>query len=263
MQLSNPISTKPWTIGRILKMTSRTWISMGALAVVYGLTVTGCSPVADADGNPRINAVAKDQPRLTQARVLWSEEHGEFGDPFTAGKAAYDIAQLTHDPKWAREAISQLEKARDDMPNFPSAVAYLGSSHSLMARDFPLKGAWQALPGPGFVRIYHVERANALLSEAVEIDPTDPIARLIRAATVINMPDVLADHELALADFDQLAKWEANPDLNPKHADVLRSAKWRGDFYNSYVQVLTEQGKAEQAATYQQKLTALHKEFGQ
>lgn len=262
MQPNNSNPTKPWTLGRVLKMTSRTWISMGVLAVVYGLTVTGCSPVADADGTPIIKTTTVDQPRLTEARALWSEEHGEFGDPYTAGKAAYDIAQLTQDPKWAREAISQLEAARSDMPNFPSATAYLGSAHSLMARDFPMQGAWQALPGPGFVRIYYVERAEALLSEAVAIDPTDPVARLIRAATVINMPAVLVDHDLAMADFDQLAKWEANPDLNPKHADVLRSAKWRGDFYSAYAEVLTEQGKTEQAATYQQKLTAFRKEFG-
>ncbi|WP_293573972.1 hypothetical protein [Phaeobacter sp.] len=242
-------------------MTSRIWISIGALAVIYGLTVTGCSPVADADGTPRIKTTAMDQPRLTEASALWSEENGAYGDPFTTGKAAYDIAQLTHDPKWAREAISQLEKARSEMPNFPSATAYLGSAHALMARDYPLQGAWQALPGPGFVRIYHVERAEALLSEAVAIDPTDPVARLIRAATIIDMPGVLADHDLALADFDQLAKWEAQPELNPQHADVLRSAKWRGDFYSAYTRVLADQGKTEQAATYQQKLTAFKKEF--
>ncbi len=112
------------------------------------------------------------------------------------------------------------------------------------------------------MRIYHVERAEALLSEAVAIDPTDPVARLIRAATVINMPGVLADHDLALSDFNQLAKWDANPELNPKHADVLRSKKWRGDFYSAYAEVLRAQGKPELAATYQQKLTAFQKEFG-
>ena len=240
---------------------------MGFLMVVYSLTVTGCSPVIDANGALRINEAtshnATDLNSLDQARALWSEENGEYGDPFTAGKAAYDIARLTHDPKWANEAIARLELAREAMPNFPAATAYLGSAHALMARDFPVQGAWQVLPGPGFVRIYHVKRAETLLSEAIEIDPSDPVARLIRAATVIRMPSILADHDLALADFEQLAAWEANPQANAKHADVLRSAKWRGDFYRAYAAALAEQGKTEQAVHYQQKLAVFQKEFGQ
>ena len=59
--------------------------------------------------------------------------------------------------------------------------------------------------------MYYVFRAEALLNQAVEQDPQNPITRLIRAATVINMPGIFVSHETALADFALLAEWEQNP----------------------------------------------------
>ena len=238
-------------------MAMRSFLGLGAVLVVYSLIVTGCTRIADTDGTLRIKEIdspaAGDISRLNEARRLWVEESGENGDPFTAGKAAWDIAQLTRDAKWSNEAIDYLDRAKAEMPQFALATAYLGSAHALAARDYPFRGAWQLLPGPGFVRIYHVERAKSFLNEAVDQDSDNPVIRLIRAATVINMPGLLADHDMALDDFELMAQWEANPEKNPAYGDVLRSPEWRNDFYKAWSEVLLERGDATRAAVYEQK----------
>ena len=230
------------------------------LGLILTLALTSCSSVLGKDGSPIINKIpsnsvtdAKTQ-RLAQARHLWIEESDENGDPFTAGKAAYDIASLTHDVNWANEAITKLEEARTQMPQLAQATAYLGSSYAIMARDFPLQGLWQILPGPGFVRIYYVKKAESLLNDAVDQAPKDPVTRLVRAATLIKMPGIFVEHDQALKDFEVLASWEEDSSNNSSHAHILQSAKWRRSFYKSYIDVLKGKGEKERATKYQQKL---------
>lgn len=217
-------------------------------------------------GTPLIEKSASgavaDVVRLEEARKLWIEESKEGGDLYTAGKAAYDIGSLTRDPKWTNQAIIYLGKARSKMPQFSLSTAYLGSAHALMARDFPLQGLWQLLHGPGFVRIHHVWKATSLLNEAVKQDPENPTVRLIRAATAINMPSILTDHSVALTDFDLMAEWDADPEVNPTYVDVLQSFEWQHSFYTFYAETLSEQGKIERASFYQEKLNVLSKEDG-
>lgn len=235
-------------------MATRTWLTLGATVSIYGLVAVSCSPVEDADGTPRITpgaatevSVSSDAHRLNSARVLWAEESGADGDPFTAAKAAYDIAAVTKDPKWAHTAGERFTIARQEMPGFAQATAWHGSAHALIARDFPIQGAWQALPGPGFVRIYHVKRAQSLLDEAVAQDEHDPVVRLVRAATVIGMPSVLVDHSVAWSDFQTLAEWESNPGLNPTYAVVLQNDEWRRGFWAAYADALAGDGQLQAA----------------
>ena len=139
-----------------------------AVATIY-IFVTACSPVSHYDASNSI-----DVARLKSAQTLWAEESKANGDPYTAGKAAYDIAQLTGEPQWSKRATQFLYEARAQNPQFPLATAYLGSAYGLRARDFPLRGLWQVIPGPGFVRMYYVFRAEALLNDALEQDPQNP-----------------------------------------------------------------------------------------
>ena len=225
----------------------RILLRLGAIATIYSLVVA-CSPVSHYDPANGVEVA-----QLETARVLWDEESEANGDPYIAGKAAYDIAQLTGEPQWSKQATDLLSEARAHNPQFALATAYLGSAYALRARDFPLRGLWQVIPGPGFVRMYYVFRAEALLNEAVEQDPQNPITRLIRAATVINMPGIFVSHDTALADFALLAEWEQNPNANPPHADVLTSDEWLREFYDSYIETLIEQGEDARAATYKAK----------
>ncbi len=250
-------------------MASRTWIGMGMMAVTYGVGITSCTPVLPEIEAPKAEVVSRDvlQPiafakatknetdvatgvddlRLSRALPLWDLESGPDGDSFSAGVAAFEIASVLHDPKWARVAIDKLSLAHKQMPGMAQTQAWLGSAHALMARDFPVQGAWQVLPGPGFVRIYHVKTAESQMNKAVAKDPKDPVSLLIRASTLVSMPAVLVAKDQAQADFVQLAAWADAPDSNPEHADILRSAKWRDDFHRLYAGAMENSGHPEQA----------------
>lgn len=236
-------------IGRYIRMALRTWLGLGVAALAYGVLAVSCSPVADGDGELRVRPAVspEDIPALAEAKRLWEEESGGTGDPFTAGRAAYDIADLTRDPKWARVASRKLGEAREALPGFAQAVAWQGAAQSLIARDYPVRGAWQIVPGPGFARIYHVRRAESLLDEAVAQAPKDPVVRLLRAAVVSRMPDTFVERENALQDFALLESWEADPSLNPAHAEILRSGDWRGEYLCAHAIALEEEGEPRDA----------------
>lgn len=260
-------------------MASRTWIGMGMMAVTYGIGITSCTPVMPETAAPSAETVSRDSTlqtvaftnnaqteasvtagvdalRLSRAIPLWNSESGPDGDAFTAGVAAFEIASVLHDPKWARVAIDTLTLAQKQMPDMAQTQAWLGSAHALMARDFPVQGAWQVLPGPGFVRIYHVKTAQAQMNKAVAKDPKDPVALLIRASTLVSMPAVLVNEDQAQTDFDQLALWADAPDSNPDHADVLRSDRWRDDFHRLYAGAMEKTGHPEQALQSWKSLVA-------
>jgi len=248
---------------KLLKMASRTWLSLGALTVLYGMVVTSCVPhvesKAELVGIPVQAGHAPqgwNKQRLAHARALWIAESFDDGDSFSAGIAAYEMASVLHDPKWARVAIDRLKISTTQLPKFSQAYAWLGSAHALMARDYPVQGAWQVLPGPGFVRIYHVKTAQVKLNVAVELDPEDPVSRLIRASTFVSMPALFVSHETAMQDFAQLEIWARQPDINPGYQDVLRSAKWRMDFYRLYAGALQENKEIQKAKYYWALLAA-------
>lgn len=241
-----------------LKLVLGTWIGMGILAVGYSTFLTSFASVHTADGKPRIAlGDSQDNAGLNEAARLWSEERGAAGDVFTAGRAAYDIADQTRDPKWAGEASRRLAEAREVLPGFGQATAWQGAANALIARDYPLQGAWQALPGPFFVRIYHIERAEALLNEAVRQTPDDPVVRLLRAATLSRLPEALVDREIAMEDFALLAEWRADPASNPENAAVLVSSEWQLGFLDAYAQAKAALGDRQMAETLRAQASSL------
>jgi len=114
--------------------------------------------------------------------------------------------------------------------------AYLGSSYGLKARDFPIQGLWQIFPGPGFVRLYYMNRSKKHLDEAVDAQPLNPITRLIRASTYVSMP---GKSEVARNDMKLLLSWISDPDSNADYAELLRLRAYVDEVYLEYV---TKQG---------------------
>lgn len=228
-----------------LRMTGRLWLLSGAVALGWGILASGCAPQMPAPVTrqaAQTPEAAYQAARLESALQLWKQEGGPDGDDFSAGRAAFEIASIRHDPQWARRAIDRSDTARKAMPEVAQANAWFGASHAIMARDYPVQGLWQALPGPGFARIYHVKRAETALNNAVETDPDDPVARLIRAASISAMPDILVRRETADEDFAQLSAWADDPSLNPAHAEVLAAAEWRQDFFRNHAVALEASG---------------------
>ena len=228
--------------GTIRRAFLGSWLAAGVLATGYALLVSGCTPVT-----PVVEPIAPPEEidsleRAEQAwrareiavhQPIWNEESGPDGDALAAGMAAYRLASATLDPAWSNEAIDAFDEVLESRPGFAFALAWRGSAHALMARDYPVQGLWQVVPGPGFVRLYHVKAAFSDLDSAVEAAPGDPVIRLIRASTYLAMPSIFGGGEAGRADFDKLQAWTRDPDSNPDYADVLRTREWHERYYLS------------------------------
>ena len=241
-----------------------TWLAAGVSAMGYGFLASGCTPVApaveavipsaeidsldDAEQAWRAAAIAEHEP-------IWKEESDSGGDPFAAGLAAYHLASATFDPAWSNLAIDAFDRALEAAPGSALARAWRGSAHALLARDYPVRGLWQIVPGPGFVRLYHVKAAFSDLDAAVESAPDDPLVRLIRASTYLAMPPVFGGRDEGLADFDRLRGWTRDPDGNPGYADILRSGSWREEYFLARSRAMGEAGRSEDAARSWQRLS--------
>ena len=241
-----------------------TWLAAGALAVGYGLLASGCTPVTPVVEptvpGGEIDSLEKAEQawraeKIAEYEPIWNEENGPDGDPFSAGLAAYHLASATHDAAWSNAAIDAFDKALDRDPGLALARAWRGSTHALVARDFPVKGFWQIIPGPGFVRLYHMKAAFSDLDSAVDAVPGDPLVRLIRASTFLSMPPVFGGGDKGLADLDKLRAWTRDPDSNPHHADILRSRSWREEYYLSRSRAMERLGEDEDAARSWQRLS--------
>ena len=244
----------------------RTWLAAGALALGYGLVGSGCTPVTPV-AEPVVTGGEIDGPekaeqawraeRIAEYEPIWNEETGPDGDPFAAGLAAYGLASATLDPAWANQAIDAFDKVLDSDPGSVLARAWRGSAHALMARDYPIKGLWQIVPGPGFVRLYHVKAAFSDLDSAVGAAPDDPVIRLIRGSTWLAMPPIFGSREEGRADFGTLRAWTRDPDSNPDHADLLRSRSWREEYHLARARAMEEIAEHEDALRSWRRLSEL------
>ena len=250
--------------GRTIRRTFLgTWLAAGVLATGHAILVSGCAPVTPVveplASSEEIDSLEKAEQAWRAAEIaeyepIWNEESAPDGDPFSAGMAAYHLASATLDPAWSNEAIDAFDKVLESNPGFASARAWRGSAHALMARDYPLQGLWQIIPGPGFVRLYHVKAAFSDLDSAVDAAPDDPVIRLVRASTYLAMPSVFGGGEEGRADFDKLQAWTRDPDSNPDYSDVLRSREWRERYYLSRSRAMVAGEEPEDAARSWQRL---------
>ena len=240
-----------------------TMLAAGVLATGYSILVSGCTPVTpvvDSIGSiGDIDSLEKAEQawraeKIAEYQPVWNEESGPDGDPFSAGMAAYHLASATLDSSWSNEAIDAFDRALERAPTPALVRAWRGSAHALTARDFPVRGLWQIVPGPGFIRLYHVKAAFSDLGAAVDDAPNDPIIRLIRASTYIGMPSVFGGGEEGMADFDKLETWTRDPDSNSAYSDVLRSRDWRERYYLARARAMEGLGDREDAALSWQKL---------
>ncbi|MCY4467527.1 MAG: hypothetical protein OXC08_02320 [Thiotrichales bacterium] len=243
--------------GRFIRHTFLgTWLAAGGLALGYGLLASGCMPVTPVVepivAAPEIDSLEKAEQAWRAEQIaahgpIWKEESGSGGDPFSAGLAAYRLASATLDATWSNAAIDAFDEALESSPGLALARAWRGAAHALMARDYPVKGIWQVVPGPGFVRLYHTRAAFFDLDAAVDAAPGDPLIRLIRASTYLAMPPVFGGGDEGLADFDRLDEWTRDPDSNPDHADVLRSRTWREEYSLARSRAMEAFGQTEDA----------------
>jgi tetratricopeptide (TPR) repeat protein len=176
--------------------------------------------------------VAKKNTVLQEYIAVWEREQTATSkDAFTEAFAAYQIGSASEDHHWSFLAVQLFNEILAENPDFVLARAWRGSARAIYARDYPVKGVLLVIPGPGFVRLDYVRRAKRDLNEAVEAAPDDPIIRLIRASTFINMPSFFGSKDIGVGDFDVLDIWTNNPASNFQNSDILTSQTWRSEYY--------------------------------
>ena len=212
------------------------------LALVCALTMVCTNAhAANEDGSPTATATAEDElppplQRLREARL--AELRAELsaldvggGEKVTKDRAVmlYHIAELSNDFTAAGDVVDLFETliARD--PGDAQLRVYLGAAYTLRARDFPLQGVFMVLPGPGYVRLYHLGKGVQILNDALAANGNDPMARLIRGVTFSDMPRLFGRHEEGLADLELLREWVDNPKANPQYEALLTDRAFRGD----------------------------------
>lgn len=238
----------------------------GALLVVFGILLSNCTAVVPKLPSSKLSSTLTQINNLDEAEAafkahliatygqIWEEENGDEGDKFSAGLSAWKLASITEDSAWSNAAINAFTAALKAQPDMPLLKAWLGSSHALMARDFPIQGWWQIIPGPGFVRLYHVKKSFSYLDEAVGMTPKDPIVRLIRGSTYLGMPSIFGGHKEGNADFELLEQWLENPQRNPEFADLLTAQTWLQEYYFSCARAMANVGRDEEALRCWRKL---------
>ncbi|MDH5547459.1 MAG: hypothetical protein OEZ43_17910 [Gammaproteobacteria bacterium] len=193
-------------------------------------------------------------------------ELGNFTDQFSRyeqAKAHYQIALNTHDRPSTNKAIEIFEALLDE-PRFVADVrrsaelnAYYGSAYTLKARDFP--GLWivNNLTPVGYIRIYYVWRGKRYLNRAVDIEPSHPVVRLIRANTLVNIPRVFGQFARGREDFALLRKWMENPEENERYEMLLRDERFYMPVYFSLAEFYRIYLSPDQAREIYEKIIRL------
>lgn len=237
--------------GLILKA----YVLAGVVLTLYGFVLTGCTsgnltfpePGAAATGAKPASAeearAALRAARTAEYEEVWNDDEL---DPFTRALVAFRIAQETEKAVWSSEAVDLFGAIVDEDPFNALALAYLGSAHSLVARDYPIRGALQVLPGPGFVRLYHVRQAFKYLNDAVEQAPRDPVVRLIRGSTFIGL-STFGGEDDGLHDFELLQRWVEKGEPNPDYQDIVDSREFQVELWFAYAGALERLDRDEEA----------------
>lgn len=230
----------------------RLYLLAGVLLTSYAFLAVGCVSsdltIPQYDVAAEITSVESARTALRAARTSEYQEawEDEALDPETRALVAFRIAQETGDPAWSSDAVERFENLVEQDGADATALVYLGASHALVARDYPIQGVLQVIPGPGFVRLYHVNQAFKYLDDAIAQDDMNPVARLVRAATSVGLTSFGGD-EQGLADFELLMQWSRNPQLNPEHQNVIASDVFQSELWLAYAGALERLDRNQEA----------------
>jgi len=112
------------------------------------------------------------------------------------------------DRNYVDEAIANLEKAHQINPKNAEILVYLGSAQCKKGREL---SGWYCF---GLNKIWKVEEGVANMNRAVEMDPENPIPRLVRSATLTILKGQFSRFETALDDIRWFEKkLEADKDF--------------------------------------------------
>ncbi|MDH5360781.1 MAG: hypothetical protein OEX03_09465 [Gammaproteobacteria bacterium] len=180
---------------------------------------------------------------------------------YEKAKLLYTVALQEADWESNKQAQQLFEGLLEDkkfiLPVYRHAElrAYYGSLYTLKGRDQP--GWWWVnnLTPVGLIRIYAVRKGISHLDAAIELDALHPVARLIRANTYINLPEMFASRQQGNDDLLLLYSWLEGERDNSRYQTILQDQTFRLSAYTSIAAAYEQQGDRVMAMRVYTKIT--------
>jgi len=190
-----------------------------------------------------------DADLIHEYKKILSELSSEPEDTATlkeTGKLYYFIGEVSHDRDTIKKAVSILENVLEKESGDAEVKVYLGSAYTLKARDFPLR--WLANITPlGWIRIYYVRSGVNMMNDGVKADELNPVARLIRGMTRVNLPKAFLGFKGGMEDLELVLSWIKCPALNAKYDDIITDKGFISDASYRIGEVYFKEGDREKA----------------
>ncbi|NOT89873.1 MAG: hypothetical protein HOP03_17100 [Lysobacter sp.] len=127
---------------------------------------------------------------LKEAKVHLASNADDAGWLKTAGIASHQLAWLKVDSA-SEDAVQYLKRASSMRPADTELLAYLGSSHAMLARDSSLT----------VNKISNTNKGLALLDRAVRREPDNLTVRIIRGSVAYELPPMFSREKTAQDDY--------------------------------------------------------------
>lgn len=167
------------------------------------------------------------------------------------------IGVETNDRDSIKKAMDIFKKILEEKPDNAEIKAFMGSSYTVKARDFPLK--WIASVTPlGFIRLHYVKKGIDMMDEAVEIDGMNPITRITRGITCITLPGIFQQFKKGIEDIELLLSWIENPSLNEEYSEIITDKYFMATVYYRTGEGYLKEGKKEKALSLFKKASSIN-----
>ena len=137
------------------------------------------------------------------------QEKSASAEPLSKMMQQFEHCRQSDDMQPCSDAIDVAEiYLENHTSNIGLAYAVLGSSYAFSARNFPLPYLWYVVPGPGFYRLYQVNRAVTYLDKAYALDAENLHVKRIYASTMTGLPEVFMQREKGMKVMRELERQE-------------------------------------------------------
>jgi tetratricopeptide (TPR) repeat protein len=216
--------------------------SLVGLYWMLGLVLLLSASWAHAEVRPENMDLKALSARAVQLRQLLDQNPSD--DESLQGLGIVYHSMAIQDSKaYAKKAVQYLEQAHQKRPDDYVVLCYLGSAHTLQAKD----------ASNPMCKVYHLNKGVEYMDKAVRKDPENITVRLIRANNSKALsPMFLSQRSIAYEDFEHLAS------LFEKGGRVPSQLK--ASVYRSLADLYKEDGNLAEAKKYQIMAKAVDKE---
>ncbi|MGM0664412.1 MAG: hypothetical protein ACQET7_09535 [Thermodesulfobacteriota bacterium] len=171
------------------------------------------------------------QGRAKQLTQRLDRDPADYGALLGLG-VTYHAMALKDSKAYTGKAVRSLEEAYQKRPDDFTALCYLGSAYTLLAKD-----RWNPVS-----RLMYLNKGFKYMDKAVQKDPDNVTLRLVRANNSKAMPKFFERRSIAYEDFEHLAMVLERDDALP--------AKLAATVYRNLSELYADDGNRAEAKRY-------------